>query len=144
MFFVTLLLLFILYVNPAKKYKTVKDLLVASPRLMLTGSNVANWDVYYPVDKKALSRLSELVHGGGLQGGGKHIPEERINRGFAAVAVNGFFSPKAKNPAYCLDCGCRGMDIQPYSSRMAEGNKIFVSGNIPGGFQTLNSVMDKK
>lgn len=62
---------------------------------MVTVRNAVKLDVYYPVGKKDFPTIV-WFHGGGLEGGGKHIPEMFMNQGFAVVAVNYRLSPKAK------------------------------------------------
>lgn len=101
-------------------------------------------DVYYPTDKKNVPTIV-WFHGGGLESGNKHMPEELMNKGFALVAVNYRLSPKAKNPAYIEDAAAAVAwafnNIEKFG-----GNKerIFVSGHSAGGYLSLILAMDKK
>lgn len=101
-------------------------------------------DIYYPVEKKSFPTIV-WFHGGGLEGGGKHIPRELMNKGFAVIAVDYRLSPQAKNPAYIEDVAAAVAwvfdNIENYG-----GNKdrIFVSGHSAGGYLALILAMDKK
>ena len=59
-------------------------------------------DIYYPTDKKDYPTIV-WFHGGGLEGGGKDIPQELKDKGMAVIAVNYRLSPKATNPSYIND-----------------------------------------
>ena len=101
-------------------------------------------DVYYPEGKKDFPTIV-WFHGGGLEVGGKHIPHELMNKGFAVVAVNYRLSPKAKNPAYIEDAAAAVAwtfeNIEKYGGSK---ERIFVSGHSAGGYLTLILAMDKK
>ncbi len=100
-------------------------------------------DVYYPADKKDFSTVV-WFHGGGLEGGGKHVPKELTEQGFAVVAVNYRLSPRAKNPAYIEDAAAAVAwtfnNIAKYGGRT---DRVFVSGHSAGGYLTLILAMDK-
>lgn len=101
-------------------------------------------DIYYPENKKDFSTIV-WFHGGGLEGGGKHVPKELTDQGFAVVAVNYRLSPRAKNPAYIEDAAeavaWTFKNIGKYGGRK---DRIFVSGHSAGGYLTLILAMDKK
>ena len=144
---VTLLLLLfcMLTLHAQEVYKTVKDLpYIAKSETDTYRKERCKLDVYYPVDKKDFPTIV-WFHGGGLEGGGKHIPQELMNRGFAVVAVNYRLSPKAKNPAYIEDAAAAVAwtfnHIEEYGGSK---DKIFVSGHSAGGYLALILAMDKK
>ena len=144
---VTLLLLLfcMLTLHAQEVYKTVKDLpYIAKSETDAYRKERCKLDVYYPVDKKDFPTIV-WFHGGGLEGGGKHIPQELMNRGFAVVAVNYRLSPKAKNPAYIEDAAAAVAwtfnHIEEYGGSK---DKIFVSGHSAGGYLALILAMDKK
>ena len=86
---VTLLLLLfcMLTLHAQEVYKTVKDLpYIAKSETDAYRKERCKLDVYYPVDKKDFPTIV-WFHGGGLEGGGKHIPQELMNRGFAVIFV---------------------------------------------------------
>lgn len=58
-------------------------------------------DLYYPQNAKDFATIV-WFHGGGLTGGGKYIPKELQNSGFAVVAVNYRLVPKCEFTA-CID-----------------------------------------
>ena len=83
-------------------------------------------------------------HGGGLEGGGKHVPEMFMNQGFAVVAVNYRLSPKAQNPAYTEDAAAAVAwaykHIEEYGG---SPRRVFVTGHSAGGYLTLMVGLDK-
>lgn len=101
-------------------------------------------DVYYPTDKKDFATVV-WFHGGGMEGGGKYIPEELKNKGFAVVAVNYRLSPKATHPSYIQDAAeavaWTFKNIQAYGG---SPEKIYVSGHSAGGYLTLIVGLDKQ
>lgn len=100
-------------------------------------------DIYYPENAKGYPTIV-WFHGGGLEGGGKHIPDEFKNKGFAVVAVNYRLSPKAKNPAYLEDAGQSvAWVIKNIASYGGDPDKVFVSGHSAGGYLTLVVGLDK-
>jgi len=100
-------------------------------------------DVYYPENKKDFPTVV-WFHGGGLTGGGKHIPELLQEQGFAVVTVNYRLSPKAENPAYIEDAAeavaWAYNNIEKYGG---DKNKIVVSGHSAGGYLALIIALDK-
>jgi len=82
-----LLLLFCMFTLHAQEvYKTVKDLpYIAESETDAYRKERCKLDVYYPVDEKKNFPTIVWFHGGGLEGGGKHIPpgtdEQRLCSG---------------------------------------------------------------
>lgn len=100
-------------------------------------------DIYYPVDKKDFP-VVVWFHGGGLEGGEKHIPNELKEKGIAVVAVNYRLSPKATNPAYIEDAAASvAWVFQNIASYGGSVNDIYVSGHSAGGYLTLMVGLDK-
>lgn len=101
-------------------------------------------DVYYPSKSKGFATVV-WFHGGGLEGGEKHIPAELRNKELAVVAVNYRLSPHATNPAYIVDAAEATAwvfkNIEKYGGDPA---KIFVAGHSAGGYLTLMVGLDKK
>lgn len=100
-------------------------------------------DIYYPVDKREYPTIV-WFHGGGLEGGEKHIFEELKDKGVAVVAVNYRLSPKAQHPAYIEDAAAAVAwvfkNIENYGG---SADNIFVSGHSAGGYLTLMVGLDK-
>lgn len=100
-------------------------------------------DIYYPLDKKEYPTIV-WFHGGGLEGGEKHIFEELKNKGIAVVAVNYRLSPRATHPAYIEDAAEAVVwvfkNIENYGG---SADNIFVSGHSAGGYLTLMVGLDK-
>ncbi len=141
-----LLLLFCMFTLHAQEvYETKKDLsYILDAEADAYRKERCKLDVYYPAGKKDFPTII-WFHGGGLEGGNKHIPRELMNRGFAVVAVNYRLSPKAKNPAYIEDAAAAVAwtfnHIEEYGGNK---DKIFVSGHSAGGYLSLILAMDKK
>ena len=72
-------------------------------------------DVYYSTDLQD-APVVVWFHGGGIEGGSKHIDPQLKNSGLVVVAANYRLLPKAKidgrNPRRC--CGSRCMDLQKH------------------------------
>ena len=143
---VTLLLLLfcMLTLHAQEVYKTVKDLpYIAKSETDAYRKERCKLDVYYPVDKKDFPTIV-WFHGGGLEGGGKHIPQELMNRGFAVVAVNYRLSPKAKNPAYIEDAAAAvAWTFNNISKYGGDTTAIYVAGHSAGGYLTSMIGLDK-
>ena len=139
-----ILLLIGLTLQAQETYKTVKDI-----SYILAGETDGyrkercKLDVYYPVGKKGFPTIV-WFHGGGLEGGGKHVPEMFMNQGFAVVAVNYRLSPKAQNPAYTEDSAAAVAwaykHIEEYGG---SPRRVFVTGHSAGGYLTLMVGLDK-
>lgn len=139
-----ILLLIGLTLQAQETYKTVKDI-----SYILAGETDGyrkercKLDVYYPVEKKGFPTIV-WFHGGGLEGGGKHVPEMFMNQGFAVVAVNYRLSPKAQNPAYTEDAAAAVAwaykHIEEYGG---SPRRVFVTGHSAGGYLTLMVGLDK-
>lgn len=139
-----ILLLIGLTLQAQETYKTVKDI-----SYILAGETDGyrkercKLDVYYPVGKKGFPTIV-WFHGGGLEGGGKHVPEMFMNQGFAVVAVNYRLSPKAQNPAYTEDAAAAV--AWAYKHIVEYGGsprRVFVTGHSAGGYLTLMVGLDK-
>lgn len=101
-------------------------------------------DIYYPTDKKDFPTIV-WFHGGGLEGGGKDVPQELKNKGFAVVAVNYRLSPRATNPAYTEDAAAAvAWAFDNIGRYGGSKERIFVSGHSAGGYLSLMLAMDKK
>lgn len=100
-------------------------------------------DVYYPEGKKDFP-VAVWFHGGGLEGGEKHIPDELKDKGIAVVSVNYRLSPNAVNPAYTEDAAAAVAwvfkNIELYGGSIQD---IYVSGHSAGGYLTLMVGLDK-
>lgn len=100
-------------------------------------------DIYYPENKKDFATIV-WFHGGGLEGGNKHIPEELKNKGVAVVAVNYRLSPKANNPAYIEDAAeSVAWVFKNIASYGGNSNDIYVAGHSAGGYLALMVGLDK-
>ena len=139
-----ILLLIGLTLQAQETYKTVKDIsYIPAGETDGYRKERCKLDVYYPVGKKGFPTIV-WFHGGGLEGGGKHVPEMFMNQGFAVVAVNYRLSPKAQNPAYTEDAGAAVAwaykHIEEYGG---SPRRVFVTGHSAGGYLTLMVGLDK-
>jgi acetyl esterase/lipase len=101
-------------------------------------------DIYYPAKAKGFSTVV-WFHGGGLEGGSKHIPDELKNKGIAVVSVNYRLSPEAEHPAYIVDAAEATAWVFKHIEKYGgDPEKIFVSGHSAGGYLALMVGLDKK
>lgn len=139
-----ILLLIGLTLQAQETYKTVKDIsYIPAGETDGYRKERCKLDVYYPVEKKGFPTIV-WFHGGGLEGGGKHVPEMFMNQGFAVVAVNYRLTPKAQNPAYTEDAAAAVAwaykHIEEYGG---SPRRVFVTGHSAGGYLTLMVGLDK-
>lgn len=139
-----ILLLIGLTLQAQETYKTVKDIsYIPAGETDGYRKERCKLDVYYPVGKKGFPTIV-WFHGGGLEGGGKHVPEMFMNQGFAVVAVNYRLSPKAQNPAYTEDAAAAVAwaykHIEEYGG---SPRRVFVTVHSAGGYLTLMVGLDK-
>lgn len=139
-----ILLLIGLTLQAQETYKTVKDIsYIPAGETDGYRKERCKLDVYYPVEKKGFPTIV-WFHGGGLEGGGKYVPEMFMNQGFAVVAVNYRLSPKAQNPAYTEDAAAAVAwaykHIEEYGG---SPRRVFVTGHSAGGYLTLMVGLDK-
>lgn len=126
-------------------YKTDKEISYVAPfEADAYRKERCKLDVYYPTDKKDFPTIV-WFHGGGLEGGSKHIPQELMDKGFAVVAVNYRLSPHATNPAYTEDAAAAvAWAFDHIDKYGGSKERIFVSGHSAGGYLSLMLAMDKK
>ena len=100
-------------------------------------------DVYYPTDKKDVP-VVVWFHGGGLEGGNKHIDAELQNAGLAVVAVNYRLLPKATIDE-CIDDAAAAVAWVFRHAAEYNGNpkRIIVTGHSAGGYLTDMIGLDK-
>ena len=101
-------------------------------------------DVYYPTNQKDAS-VVVWFHGGGIEGGNKHIDEQLKNSGLVVVAANYRLLPKAHIDDILDDAAAAVAwtykNIEKYGG---SHRKIFVAGHSAGGY-LLNMIgLDKK
>lgn len=101
-------------------------------------------DVYYPVDQKD-APVVVWFHGGGIEGGEKHIDPQLKNSGLVVVAANYRLLPKSKiddildDVAAAVAWTYKNIDKYGGSHR-----KIFVAGHSAGGYLLDIIGLDKK
>lgn len=139
-----ILLLIGLTLQAQETYKTVKDIsYIPAGETDGYRKERCKLDVYYPVGKKGFPTIV-WFHGGGLEGGGKHVPEMFMNQGFAVVAVNYRLSPKAQNPAYTEDAAAAvAWAYKHIEEYRGSPRRVFVTGHSAGGYLTLMVGLDK-
>lgn len=139
-----LLLACVLSLSAQTVYKTKKDIsYIPTTETDPYRTERCKLDVYYPEGLKDFPTIV-WFHGGGLTGGGKHIPEELTKQGFAVVTVNYRLSPRATNPAYIVDAAeAVAWTFKHISEYGGSPEKIYVSGHSAGGYLTLMLALDK-
>ncbi len=101
-------------------------------------------DVYYPADRND-APVVVWFHGGGIEGGSKHIDQELKNSGLVVVAANYRLLPKAKIDDILDDAAAAVAwtyrNIEKYGG---SHRKIFVAGHSAGGYLLDMIGLDKK
>ena len=101
-------------------------------------------DVYYPTNQKD-APVVVWFHGGGIEGGNKHIDQELKNSGLVVVAANYRLLPKAKIDDILDDAAAAVAwtykNIEKYGG---SHRKIFVAGHSAGGYLLDLIGLDKK
>jgi len=101
-------------------------------------------DVYYPTNQKDVP-VVVWFHGGGIEGGNKHIDQELRNSGLVVVAANYRLLPKAKIDDILDDAAAAVAwtykNIERYGG---SHQKIFVAGHSAGGYLLDLIGLDKK
>jgi acetyl esterase/lipase len=124
-----------LHAQEKTAYKTERDILYRE------GDNLTDYmkercrlDVYYPENKTDFTTVV-WFHGGGLMNGGKFIPAQWKEKGFAVVAVNYRLYPNVHCPAYIEDAAAAVnwvfRHIEQYGGSQ---DKIVLSGHSAGAY----------
>lgn len=100
-------------------------------------------DIYYPEKIKDFPTIV-WFHGGGMEGGQKHLQKELMDKGCAVVSVNYRLSPRAKNPTYIEDAAeAVAWTMKHIKEYGGDPSKIYISGHSAGGYLTLIVGIDK-
>jgi len=101
-------------------------------------------DIYYPINVSNFATIIWL-HGGGLTGGSKEIPEALKEKGYCIVGVGYRLSPKVSCPKYIEDAATATTWVLKNISKYGgDPNLIFMSGHSAGGYLALMIGLDKK
>lgn len=101
-------------------------------------------DVYYPTKAKD-TPVVVWFHGGGIEGGNKHIDRELQNAGLVVIAANYRLLPKAKIDE-CIDDAAAAVAWAFEHAKEYNGDpkKIFVAGHSAGGYLLDMIGLEKK
>lgn len=101
-------------------------------------------DIFIPKETTSFATVV-WMHGGGLTGGSKSIPNELINKGFAVVSVGYRLSPQSASPAYIEDAAAAVAWVFNNIEKMGgNASKIVVSGHSAGGYLGLMITLNKQ
>ena len=101
-------------------------------------------DLYYPTNKKAFATVI-WMHGGGLSGGKKEIPEKLMNQGFAVIGIEYRRSPEVLCKLIIEDAAAAvAWTFRNIAKYGGDTTQIFLSGHSAGGYLDLMVSMDKK
>lgn len=91
-------------------------------------------DVYYPTDKKDVP-VVVWFHGGGIEGGSKHIDAELRDAGYMVVAVNYRLLPKASIDEVLDDAAAAvAWAFENAEKYNGSKKKVFLAGHSAGGY----------
>jgi len=145
-------LIFLLLLLPAvtfaqQQYVTEKGIHYYADSVSSKDSYIASQcvlDLYYPKNVKNFATIV-WFHGGGLTGGGKEIPKELMDKGYAVIGVGYRLSPKAKGPAYINDAAAAvAWAFQHIAAYGGSTQQIFLSGHSAGGYLAMMITLDKR
>ncbi len=101
-------------------------------------------DVYYPTDQKDVP-VVVWFHGGGIEGGNKHIDAQLKNSGLVVVAVNYRLLPKARIDDILDDAAAAvAWTFKNIASYGGSKRKIFLAGHSAGGYLLDIIGLDKR
>lgn len=101
-------------------------------------------DVYYPTEMKDVP-VVVWFHGGGIEGGNKHIDRELMGSGYTVVAVNYRLLPKAKIDDILDDAAAAvAWAFKNAEKYNGSSKKIVVTGHSAGGYLTDMIGLEKK
>ncbi|NQY32377.1 MAG: alpha/beta hydrolase [Coraliomargarita sp.] len=101
-------------------------------------------DLYYPENKTDFATVI-WIHAGGLRQGGRYIPGELREQGFAVLGIDYSLYPNAKSPEFIEDAAA----AVAWAFHNIEGlggsrDKIFVAGASAGGYLSMMVGLDKR
>lgn len=130
--------------NAQGNYATDKDIAyIADSDTSAYRKERCRLDIYRPTDKKGFKTIV-WFHGGGLEGGEKHLLTELTNSGFAIVAPNYRLFPKGKAPDYVADAAeAVAWTVRHIAEYGGDPSQIYVGGHSAGGYLTLMLALDK-
>ncbi len=101
-------------------------------------------DLYYPAGAKDFATIVWL-HGGGITGGRRDLPQLLLGKGYAIATVEYRLSPKVKAPAYIEDAAAAIAWVFKHIERYGGNSRlIFLSGHSAGGYLATMATFDKK
>lgn len=101
-------------------------------------------DLYYPAGAKDFATIIWL-HGGGITGGRRDLPQQLLDKGYAIATVEYRLSPKVKAPAYIEDAAAAIAWVFKNIGKYGGSDKlIFLSGHSAGGYLVTMAAFDKK
>lgn len=141
--FLVLVLLFCTMVARAQQYQQVNDIPYTESADAYAQER-CKLDVYYPTDLKD-APVVVWFHGGGIEGGNKHIDPQLKNCGLVVVAANYRLLPQAHIDDILDDAAAAVAwtykNIEKYGG---SHRKIFVAGHSAGGYLLDMIGLDKK
>ncbi len=134
------------FAQSTDSYEFKKDIPYYDPAMRLDdyAQSQCKLDVYYPSGKKDFITIV-WFHGGGLTGGGKHIPDELKEQGMAVVPAGYRLSPKATHPSYIEDAAAAVAWVKKnIAGYGGNPDKIIVAGHSAGAYLALMLALDKQ
>lgn len=123
------------------QYKTVRDIIYRADDEYSAAQ--CRLDIASPADSTK-RHVTMWFHGGGLTGGGKHLPNELMRNNAVVVGVGYRLSPKVSVTQIIDDAACAvawvRQNIEQYGG---DSSKIYIAGHSAGGFLVSIVGLDK-
>ena len=126
----------------ADAYRTIRDVSYRPDTEDAYARERCKLDVYYPTDSSGFATIV-YFHGGGLEFGGKHVPDAWRDEGLAVVPVNYRLHPQVNNPTYTEDAAAAvAWTLAHIGDYGGDPRRVYVSGHSAGGYLTSMIGMD--
>ncbi|MEG1864572.1 MAG: alpha/beta hydrolase [Alistipes sp.] len=125
-------------------YRTVENIAYRAPSDSAYSDSLCRLDLYYPASGKGFATVVWL-HGGGLTGGRRELPEGLRDKGLAVVGVEYRLAPHVK-VADCIDdaAAAAAWVVKHIAEYGGDPHLIFVAGHSAGGYLTAMIGLDKR
>lgn len=125
------------------RYETIEDISYVDETASAYAKEQCKLDIHYPTSGES-KPVVVWLHGGGLTGGEKEIPDFLKEKGLVVVGVGYRFSPNVKVEDIIQDAA-KATSFVMKNARKYRGNvdNVFISGHSAGGYLALMITLNK-